>query len=432
MALNSQVVPKVADQIAQNMILKRLYLFALLVSDTVMLVLAFALAYWLRFEVGIGIDLLIEPDLEHYWQILPSLIPLWLVFFFLSQLYDFRYLLEGRQEYFRAFNACMSGMMLVVLATFIQPNFDIARAWLLMLWLLATFFVITSRFILRRIAYAYQLRHKGEMVEPHLTALQDSNSSVRQAAAEALGQIGDPRAVEPLVLSLSDENGEVRRAVAEALGQIGDPRAIEPLLFMLGDKDRSERRAVQEVLAQYFQKDLKKENILIDILAFALARIEGVSDDVPLEVDVAYNLLAGVLQEKHNKFAVHNFREDDYEVIDIDITVRASGFDISPNWHQRVKFIRGRDSGLVEFTLVPKEIGARKIEVEFIYERHWLTAVVLNVSVIEPDLVGKQLYTRLLASQSLGESLLETRQLFWQQERNPSGLLYAMRRLRFG
>ena len=38
----------------------------------------------------------------------------------------------------------------------------------------------------------------------------------------------------------------------------------------------------------------------------------------------------------------------------------------------------------------------------------------------------QQLYTHLLAGVPLGESLLQTRQHFWQQERNPSGLLYAM------
>jgi HEAT repeat protein len=40
-------------------------------------------------------------------------------------------------------------------------------------------------------------------------------------AAQALGQIGDPRAVEPLVAALGDRNKTVRGAVAEALDQLG-------------------------------------------------------------------------------------------------------------------------------------------------------------------------------------------------------------------
>jgi HEAT repeat protein len=42
-------------------------------------------------------------------------------------------------------------------------------------------------------------------VEPLIAALKDENSDVRQAAAKALGKIGDPRAVEPLIAALSDE-----------------------------------------------------------------------------------------------------------------------------------------------------------------------------------------------------------------------------------
>lgn len=38
----------------------------------------------------------------------------------------------------------------------------------------------------------------------------------------------------------------------------------------------------------------------------------------------------------------------------------------------------------------------------------------------------EQFYTHLLTGTPLGESLLRTRQHFWEQERNPSGLLYAM------
>ncbi|MGH9425032.1 MAG: HEAT repeat domain-containing protein, partial [Terriglobia bacterium] len=55
---------------------------------------------------------------------------------------------------------------------------------------------------------------------------------VRQAAAQTLGQIGDPKAVESLVVALSDENLRVCGAAAEALGKTGDARAIEPLLAM--------------------------------------------------------------------------------------------------------------------------------------------------------------------------------------------------------
>ena len=53
---------------------------------------------------------------------------------------------------------------------------------------------------------------------------------MRQHAAEALGQIGNPKAVAPLIALLQDSQGDMRQAAAEALGRLGDSRALQPLL----------------------------------------------------------------------------------------------------------------------------------------------------------------------------------------------------------
>jgi len=57
------------------------------------------------------------------------------------------------------------------------------------------------------------------------------NTAVRRAAAQALGEIGDARAVEPLIAALSEEG--LCQAAVEALGKIGDARAVEPLIGIL-------------------------------------------------------------------------------------------------------------------------------------------------------------------------------------------------------
>jgi HEAT repeat protein len=49
-----------------------------------------------------------------------------------------------------------------------------------------------------------------------------------EAAAEALGQIGDPQATPALIQALRDEKGEVRRAAAQALEKIGRPHPGPP------------------------------------------------------------------------------------------------------------------------------------------------------------------------------------------------------------
>jgi len=61
---------------------------------------------------------------------------------------------------------------------------------------------------------------------------------VRSAAADALGEIKDPRAVEPLIDMIKDPHRDVREEAARSLGKIKDRRAVEPLIFVVrNDKD---------------------------------------------------------------------------------------------------------------------------------------------------------------------------------------------------
>src|SRR5450756_828303 len=61
---------------------------------------------------------------------------------------------------------------------------------------------------------------------------------VRNAAAGALGQIGDARAVGPLIAALKDQDSNVRRAAAGALVEISAP-SVMPLIAALGDPTRA-------------------------------------------------------------------------------------------------------------------------------------------------------------------------------------------------
>jgi len=80
---------------------------------------------------------------------------------------------------------------------------------------------------------AHALRRRGDhwAVEALGVALADVNREVRVEAALALGEIGDPRAVEILIPVLTDraQHDRVRGAAAAALWQLEDERAVEPL-----------------------------------------------------------------------------------------------------------------------------------------------------------------------------------------------------------
>jgi HEAT repeat protein len=123
-------------------------------------------------------------------------------------------------------------------------------------------------------------RVRSEMKDPLNKLLQDEDKSVRESAAEVLGEMGDPGAVEllipafkgekgfgdpqmkaksalekigepavePLIQVLKDEYKGVRKDAVEVLGKIGDARAVEPLIQALKDEDEGFRTAAKQAL----------------------------------------------------------------------------------------------------------------------------------------------------------------------------------------
>ncbi len=100
-------------------------------------------------------------------------------------------------------------------------------------------------------------------VELLIKALEDEYGGVREEAAEALGRIGDKRAVEPLIKALEDKDVYFRECAAKALGEIGDKRAVEPLIKALEDEDVCE--SAKEALIKIGKKNIRgkeKDNVM--------------------------------------------------------------------------------------------------------------------------------------------------------------------------
>lgn len=84
----------------------------------------------------------------------------------------------------------------------------------------------------------------------HLIDLLDSpDSGFRSYAAQALGQIGDQRATEPLISHLGDSSGTVQIAICLALRELGDSRAIPALREAQSRAGRRGRRRFGAALA---------------------------------------------------------------------------------------------------------------------------------------------------------------------------------------
>jgi HEAT repeat protein len=79
----------------------------------------------------------------------------------------------------------------------------------------------------------------GEMgderaIAPLLTAFRDSEWNVREAAQDALAQIGPP-AVEPLIRALREY--QIKTFVIQVLGKIKDERVLDPLMVQLRNEE---------------------------------------------------------------------------------------------------------------------------------------------------------------------------------------------------
>ncbi len=92
--------------------------------------------------------------------------------------------------------------------------------------------------------------------------LHSGNSTIRWRAAEALGHIGDPRAIEPLVRAMGDRNSAVQWRAIDALADIGEP-AVGSLTRASKDGSVDVRwgatRAIKDIR---FKRDMERKERL--------------------------------------------------------------------------------------------------------------------------------------------------------------------------
>jgi exopolysaccharide biosynthesis polyprenyl glycosylphosphotransferase len=135
------------------------YVISLLFSDALMTLFAFRLAYYFRFELNLTFFRLEAPAaLPFYYSLSYVLLIAWLAIFAVVGLYKQENLLGGTEEYALVGRATTVGMLILIVAGFLQPAFIIARGWVLMAWLFSLVFIDAGRFILRRVVYFFRRR----------------------------------------------------------------------------------------------------------------------------------------------------------------------------------------------------------------------------------------------------------------------------------
>jgi hypothetical protein len=106
-----------------------------------------------------------------------------------------------------------------------------------------------------------------------------------------------------------------------------------------------------------------------------------------LILDRSYRFLVGFLQNipGGSTEGISRSQPPETDVPAIDVTVCAEGMAVLPHWVQSMKPSQEQDSGLLEFRLLPREVGPKQIEVNLYYQRNWLTHVRFNAEVVGLD-----------------------------------------------
>jgi HEAT repeat protein len=85
---------------------------------------------------------------------------------------------------------------------------------------------------------------------PLLRIIEGTDLNTKYWSIEALGEIGDSRAVELLITLLTDKDVIVRYSAAKALGAMGDSRAFAPLVQLLHDPSEMVKQQAKKSISR--------------------------------------------------------------------------------------------------------------------------------------------------------------------------------------
>jgi HEAT repeat protein len=121
---------------------------------------------------------------------------------------------------------------------------------------------------------------------PLLQVIEGPDSNARYWSIEALGEMGDTRAVEPLIALLADKDVIIRYGAVKALGAIGDSRAFNPLAQLLLDPSEMVKRLAKKSISKVLPEESARKAGLQPGHVIKLIAILKTEDGTLKEVDI--------------------------------------------------------------------------------------------------------------------------------------------------
>ncbi len=161
----------------------------------------------------------------------------------------------------------------------------------------------------------------------------------------------------------------------------------------LGTEARAREIARQEELKRQAMalKGEKHSEKASTTQAYAVAQIDGLSNENEVMIGQQLILEAGILSTPPIEMPgrTRMVESNPIQIPQIptiqqfEITVYAEDMNIRPSWIQSVIFKHNDEPELAQFVLIPQQIGAKKIRIDYYQNRHWLTQIIFEVTVVK-------------------------------------------------
>jgi len=208
-----------------------------LVNDSVLVILSFTLAYWVRFNSGwMAVDKGVPPFSYYLYS---SFFPMgiWMFLFYLFDLYSSGKNFPFPEELYRILKSAVMGTFIILTPTFFLRPFSYSRFVFLLACSCAFLLISLGRWGLRRLRLnyykkGYYLKRIGIVGERNLMAVKEALKDSSYLGYEVVGTISDART----------ENGECLGSVEE-IPEIVKREGIDILVmnFPLHSKNKASR-----------------------------------------------------------------------------------------------------------------------------------------------------------------------------------------------